>query len=123
MQRLFSIFPSGWPGVALLLLRGSVALAVLVPAYSQRQALPSLALLALILLSAILCAGFLTPVVAVLAAAVHLVAALSLGMGHEGATVVAIVDALALALLGPGAYSIDARRFGRRLVKLPRRKD
>jgi hypothetical protein len=123
MQRLFSIFPSGWPGVALLLLRGSVALAVLLPAYSQRQALPSLALLALILLSAILCAGFLTPVVAVLAAAVHLVAALSLGMSNEGATVVAIVDALALALLGPGAYSIDARRFGRRLVELPRRKD
>lgn len=123
MQRLFSIFPSGWPGVGLLLLRGSVALAVLLPAYSQRQALPSLALLALILLSTILCAGFLTPLVAVLAAAVHLVAALSLGMGNEGATVAAIVDALALALLGPGAYSIDARRFGRRLVELPRPKD
>jgi uncharacterized membrane protein YphA (DoxX/SURF4 family) len=123
MQRLFSIFPSGWPGVALLLLRGSVALAVLLPAYSQRQVLPSLALLALILLSAILCAGFLTPVVAGLAAAVHLVAALSLGTGNEGATLVAIVDALALALLGPGAYSIDARRFGRRLVELPRRRE
>ena len=123
MQRLFSTFPSGWPGAALLLLRGSVALAVLLPACSQRQVLPSPVLLALILLSAILCAGFLTPVVAVLAAAVHLVAAVNSGMGNEGATVVAIVDALALALLGPGAYSIDARRFGRRLVELPRRKD
>jgi len=44
-------------------------------------------------------------------------------MGNDGATVVVIVDALALALLGPGAYSIDARRFGRRLVELPGRKD
>jgi len=123
MQRLFSIFPSGWPGVALLLLRGSVALAVLLPAYGHDQALPGLALLALILLSATLCAGFLTPVVAVLAAAVHLAAALSVSMGNDGATVVVIVDALALALLGPGAYSIDARRFGRRLVELPGRKD
>jgi hypothetical protein len=29
------------------------------------------------------------------------------------------LDALALALLGPGAYSVDSRRFGRRLVVLP----
>ena len=31
----------------------------------------------------------------------------------------AVLDALALVLIGPGAYSIDARRFGRRLVVLP----
>ena len=29
----------------------------------------------------------------------------------------------ALALLGPGAYSVDARLFGRRLVVVPPRKD
>jgi len=28
-------------------------------------------------------------------------------------------DALALALLGPGAYSLDAYRYGRRLITLP----
>jgi uncharacterized membrane protein YphA (DoxX/SURF4 family) len=29
---------------------------------------------------------------------------------------VSLVNTLALALLGPGAYSLDARRFGRRLL-------
>jgi hypothetical protein len=38
MQRLFSMFPSGLPGFALLLLlRGSVALAVLLEGYAHRQ--------------------------------------------------------------------------------------
>ena len=43
--------------------------------------------------------------------------------GDLGAAVTVLVfalNALALALLGPGAYSLDARRFGRRLVVLPR---
>jgi hypothetical protein len=30
------------------------------------------------------------------------------------------IDAMALALLGPGAYSIDARLFGRATITLPR---
>jgi hypothetical protein len=30
-----------------------------------------------------------------------------------------ILNALALALLGPGAFSLDARIFGRRLLVLP----
>jgi hypothetical protein len=36
-----------------------------------------------------------------------------------GCAAIAILNALALALIGPGAYSIDARRFGRRIVVLP----
>jgi hypothetical protein len=37
------------------------------------------------------------------------------------ATVVGVAAAAALGLLGPGAFSIDARRFGRREVFIPAR--
>jgi uncharacterized membrane protein YphA (DoxX/SURF4 family) len=123
VQRLFSTFPSGWPGLGLVLLRASVAVAVLLQAYGRLEVLPGLVLVALVVLCAILCAGFLTPMIALCAAAVHVVAAASLGMSDGGTTVVGILGALALALLGPGAYSIDARLFGRRLIELPEWKD
>ena len=35
------------------------------------------------------------------------------------AALVLIVDAAALALLGPGAHSLDARLFGRREIFIP----
>ena len=118
MQRLFSMFPPGLPGFALLLLRGSVALAVLLEGYAHRQGLSGVVLGALISLSAALCAGFLTPIAAALALAIQ-VAWASVGNGGMEAHGVAILDALALALLGPGAYSVDSYRFGRRVVVLP----
>jgi uncharacterized membrane protein YphA (DoxX/SURF4 family) len=34
-----------------------------------------------------------------------------------------LLSSAALALLGPGAYSIDARLFGRRVVVVPPRRD
>ena len=36
------------------------------------------------------------------------------------AALIVVVDAAALALLGPGALSIDARLFGRREITIPR---
>ena len=59
-----------------------------------------------------LCAGALTPLVAVTAVVLQLTA----GANLCGAGVITIINALALALLGPGAYSLDALRFGRRLI-------
>jgi uncharacterized membrane protein YphA (DoxX/SURF4 family) len=74
---------------------------------------------ALTLLCACLCAGFLTPIVAILAMLFHVLAWSSLGSDGAGMTAIALLDAVALAMLGPGAYSIDAYRFGRRVVVLP----
>jgi hypothetical protein len=74
---------------------------------------------ALVLLAACLCAGFLTPIVAILALSVQVLVWSSLSVDGAGMTAIALLDALALALLGPGAYSIDAYRFGRRVVVLP----
>jgi uncharacterized membrane protein YphA (DoxX/SURF4 family) len=77
-------------------------------------------LLACFLLLAItLIAGFLTPILALLAAAVQFIGPWAATMSTSGLLVVSILNAVALALLGPGAYSIDAARFGRRVVDLP----
>jgi hypothetical protein len=113
------MFPPGWPGLALLLLRGSVATALLLEGYSQRHGLSGWVLGVLVALSACLCVGFLTPIVAILALLFHVLAWSSLSIDSAGMTAIALLDALALAMLGPGAYSIDAYRFGRRVVVLP----
>jgi hypothetical protein len=40
---------------------------------------------------------------------------------QPGAPIIfSIVNTAALAVLGPGAYSLDARIFGRRIVSLPK---
>jgi hypothetical protein len=113
MQRLFSTFPRGWPGIGLLLLRISVA-ATCLQAYAQ-WIHAAWVLLALIPLSACLCAGALTPLVALLALAMQLTAA-AMRVNEADAVARAMIEAAALALLGPGAYSLDARRFGRRVI-------
>lgn len=55
--------------------------------------------------------GLLTPITATVTA----IAALGFGL-YQGSAVVA-----SLALLGPGAFSVDARLFGRREIIIPRR--
>ena len=114
MQRLFSVFPGGWPGVGLLLLRLSVAAACL-QAYIRCETHSTWFLFALIPMSACLCAGALTPVAALLALALQLTA-VALWVNGAYLVVITILDASALALLGPGAYSLDALRFGRRVI-------
>jgi uncharacterized membrane protein YphA (DoxX/SURF4 family) len=119
MQRLFSMFPPGWPGLALLLLRVSVATALLLQGYGHRLWLSGWMLGVVVPLCACLCVGFLTPIGAILAVLFHVLAWSSPSIGSAGTTAIALLDALALAMLGPGAYSIDAYRFGRRVVVLP----
>ena len=54
--------------------------------------------------------GFVTPVAAVLVGLVSIAVAFNLDI---------VVLSTAIALLGPGAYSIDARMFGRREILIP----
>ena len=54
--------------------------------------------------------GFVTPVVAVLIGRASVAAAFNLDI---------VVLSAAIALLGPGAFSIDARMFGRREIFIP----
>jgi uncharacterized membrane protein YphA (DoxX/SURF4 family) len=115
------MFPPGLPGLALLLLRTSVAIALLTDGYGHREALPDWVHVAAILISLVISVGYLTPIVAAAALVFHALIWFEFGAGAYAAAVaiVCCLDAMALALLGPGAYSVDSRRFGRRLVVLP----
>jgi hypothetical protein len=119
VQRLFSMFPPGPPGLALMLLRASVAGAVLLEIYTHKSALPGWAMGAAGVLAVFLCAGYLTPVASVAALVLHAILWVSLGAESIAIALIASFDALALALLGPGGYSVDSFRFGRRVVLLP----
>ena len=116
------MFPQGGPGLALVLLRLSIvasflAIAIRHPVVASNP----LILVAVALVSLCLAVGLLTPAIAVVAGAAALVD-LVLGPPAPGSSAcggVLLLDAAALGLLGPGAYSVDARRFGRRVTVLP----
>ena len=99
----------------LILLRISVAVALHLDAPGHFVAArPDWQLVALAGCSAALVAGFLTPLFA------GVVVVLSLmqlgGLNDSLGPAVRAVNAVALALLGPGAFSLDARLFGPRTV-------
>jgi putative oxidoreductase len=114
VRRLFSTFAAGAPGAGLLLLRVAGASLFIVNAADAPWRLaqsPAVLLQAIsLVLGLLLMAGVWTPVVAALAA----VAALVKGWGDPASARYWLVAAIcaALALLGPGAWSIDARLFG-----------
>ena len=100
MQRLFVMFPDRGPGLGLLWLRLCLAGALCAPGLHDGGLVVLCALgVALLVL------GWLTPLSAGLACA---------GLWLQDAALPLLVLPLALLLLGPGAYSLDARQFGRR---------
>ncbi len=114
LLRLFSSFPGRAPGVGLLLLRVSVAAALL-------RDVPEGHLVAMgqVSLAMALVVGILTPVLSFLCC-VFECARLTAGAHLDSRFAVFILNAAGLSLLGPGAYSLDARLFGRRVIVFPR---
>lgn len=118
MQRLFSMFPEGGPGAGLLLLRQSVALSLLLhppggPLIHALLALPAIGL----------CVGLLTPLLAAVCCLFSFYDFMVMGGATLPEACIKLLAAGALALLGPGAHSLDARLFGRRVITLPPRKN
>jgi uncharacterized membrane protein YphA (DoxX/SURF4 family) len=59
--------------------------------------------------------GLWTPITAVAAAAIQ-IGTMSLAHPFNSSSVVTVAVCLALAMLGPGAWSLDARLFGRKRI-------
>jgi uncharacterized membrane protein YphA (DoxX/SURF4 family) len=66
-----------------------------------------------------LCCGFLTPCCATFCCLEELSALWMTGGQNQFHLILASLTSAVLAVLGPGAYSIDARIFGRRLLTVP----
>lgn len=133
MRRLYSTFPGGWPGMGLLLLRSAVGATLIIQGLAYLPELQDLkietwAVCLLALASgASLLIGLLTPI----AGALAVVAGLSVTILYLPTTnthffygnplsLDVVIMALVSALLGPGAFSLDARLFGRRKIIIPR---
>ena len=119
MQRLFSTFADGWPGFGLLFQRLVAGVALLHEAIALFKA-TSMAIAiapqaAEAVLAIFIMIGLWTPVAGALIAAVELWVALLYHGDLNTATLLATLGAT-LAMIGPGAFSIDARLFGRKQI-------
>jgi hypothetical protein len=119
VQRLFSTFPGGLPGAGLLLLRAATGIPL---AYTGLVAAASSSPAILDVVSAgvaiLLLIGLWTP----LAGALIAVAELGLAVLHSAEPwryVHFATMGAALAMLGPGGCSLDARLFGRKQIRIP----
>jgi putative oxidoreductase len=121
MQRLFSAFPNSWPGAGLLVLRVAAAtplLLGLIPCLEPSGDTRILCFgMAAAICGALLLTGTWTPV----AGAVQVVLELGLTMSGASALETHLTRAaigVSLCFLGPGAWSIDARLYGRKHIDL-----
>lgn len=116
MQRLFSTFPSEWPGFGLLILRLAAGASLVGVAYSESGLGDPLSLLlrcVALALAALLVLGFGTPLAAAAESAIHL-GIMVLEHRYSSSALVGAALGVGLAMLGPGAWSLDARIFGRK---------
>ena len=63
--------------------------------------------------------GLLTPYCAALCCVVELALLVANGISNGFELGMAALTAASMVALGPGAYSLDARFFGRKLIKIP----
>ena len=118
MQRLFSSFADGWPGAGLLLLRLLTGGGLLYGGIGSAWSASHLAMVPPVIAAGggvLLLAGLYTPLAGVVAA----IAEAWVAFAHPGnvwAPIGLMSLGLSLAMIGPGAWSIDARLFGRKQI-------
>lgn len=119
MQRLFSTFANGWPGVGLLLQRMLTAILLVhfgIMELADKSFSPSMIPQIIAACAGILLlVGLWTPVVGSLIAVAELWIAFANGSDPWIPIVLATFGAT-IAMIGPGEWSIDARLFGRKHI-------
>jgi uncharacterized membrane protein YphA (DoxX/SURF4 family) len=121
VQRLFSTFPCGLPGAGLVLLRAAAAIP-LVYAGLRTLASPSPVFVDVVTAGAaiLLLIGLWTPIAGGLIAVVELGLAV-MNPAEPWMHIRSATLGAALAMLGPGGCSMDARLFGRKQIQIPQR--
>ena len=121
LQRLFSTFPGGSPGFGLLILRVALGITVLFrgAVYLSEAGEPAFFswIFGFFIVVAVLflIAGFLTPMIGAIVFA-GVIFSLASANTLNVIEIYAAILAAAVTLLGPGAFSLDARLFGRREI-------
>jgi uncharacterized membrane protein YphA (DoxX/SURF4 family) len=129
-----SSFPEGWPGAGLVLVRlvaASGAILEGINALAEPPVRPLSVTIGLtaILVGATLLVGFLTPIVGGIAALGYSLKVISILLTTDAnahfqafSMINLAAISIALVLLGPGVFSVDARLFGRREIIIPQRR-
>ena len=121
MQRLFTMFPGGWPGAGLLLLRVAAALPLLIGgSFDLRGVPPSwvhVTQFVAVTDGVLLVVGLWTPAAGSLKTVIELWIIFSSGDAVVAHVLRAMLG-VSLVMLGPGAWSVDARLFGRKRIDI-----
>ena len=122
MQRLFSTFANGWPGLGLLTQRVVVGTVLMCNAVATLRAAStgSEIFFQIVAVSSgiLLVAGLWTPISGVLLAGLESWMTFS-GAGDRWLSLLLTTLGLTLAMIGPGAWSLDALLFGRKRIRPP----
>jgi putative oxidoreductase len=125
VQRLFSTFADGLPGLGILLLRllTGITLIYFGITSAREAALLVIGVLQVIRVVAgvLILIGLWTPVAGTVVTIVNLLLAFAYHAPHLSDVLILVMQAVlggALAMIGPGAWSIDARLFGRKHIDL-----
>jgi uncharacterized membrane protein YphA (DoxX/SURF4 family) len=123
LRHSFSAFPDGWPGQGLLLLRVTVGLPLVYWGSASLTALGFAAIphFAAAVAGILLISGLHTAIagaVIVLAEAWMLVSPASGYHAEPWPHIFLAALSASVAMLGPGAWSVDARRFGRKVFEI-----
>ena len=115
LRRLYSTFAGGWPGAGLLVMRLVVGSVLLAGAGPNLLSLPPLHMTltsaSLAVSGLLLVAGLWTPLAGAVVAAIE-VSQMVRAVDQPLVGLLAATIAAALAMLGPGRWSVDARLFG-----------
>ncbi|MBV9038965.1 MAG: hypothetical protein JO182_31055 [Acidobacteriaceae bacterium] len=120
MQRLFSTFANGWPGTGILLQRGLAGFLLLhngmVRVWEKPQAISTIPEGVGAVAGILLLLGLWTPVAGTVAAVMQ-VWLLLVEIREPLIPIVVATLGATLAMIGPGAWSLDARLFGRKHIE------